>query len=254
MANTASGQTPYLVVETAGSAAGRRIDLTGGRLTVGRLPTCDVRFDDPAVSRTHAALWQQAGADYVEDLGSTAGTFVNGEVVTSPRQLHRGDRVAFADLQLRYLDGDVDRTAGPAVNYDIAEQHAHAINNVGRDQYNSYAQQVIQRRESFFREIAATRTKARWLIWIGFAVFVAGLVIAVAGGYDYFTRFAELWGGSRPPTQDDLSGFLLAALGTVVNAVGVLLIVIGIVLHIVATSRRKRIDQQLPPPAPPQYH
>lgn len=259
MTHTSGGQTPYLVVETAGSDEGRRIDLNGDHLTVGRLPTCDVRFEDPRVSRTHAALWQRAGADYVEDLGSSAGTFVNGEVVTAPRQLYPGDRVAFAELQLRYLDGDVQRPRSgermppPAVNYEIAEQRAQAINNVGRDQYNSYSQQVIQQRENFFREIAATRTKARWLIWIGLGVFVVGLGIALAGGYSFFSLIAEFWSSSAPPTQNDLSGFLLAALGSVINAVGGLLVIIGIVLHIVATSRRKQVDRQLRPPPPPQY-
>ncbi len=259
MTHTAGGRTPYLVVETAGSDEGRRINLTGDHLTVGRLPTCDVRFEDPRISRTHAALWQRAGADYVEDLGSSAGTFVNGELVTAPRQLQRGDRVAFAELQLRYSDGDLQRPRSsgrvppPAVNYEIAEQRAHAINNVGRDQYNSYSQQVIQQRENFFREIAATRTKARWLIWIGLGVFVAGLGIALAGGYSFFGLIVEFWGSSTPPTPDDLRGFLVAALGSVINAVGGLLIIIGIVLHIVATSRRKRVDRQLPPPPPPQY-
>src|SRR5882724_3814196 len=78
--------TPYLVVE-AGSDEGRRINLTGARLTVGRLPSCDVRFEDPYLSRTHAALWRRGGVDYVEDLGSVGGTFVNGQAITVPQRL-----------------------------------------------------------------------------------------------------------------------------------------------------------------------
>ena len=138
--------TTYLVVET-GSHQGQRIDLTGARLTVGRLPSCEVRFEDPYLSRTHAALWQQGGVDYIEDLGSAGGTFVNGEAITVPRRLYPGDRVAFADLQLRY---DTGEGAPTALRYDIGDQRAHTINNVGRDQY---VQHVIQQRENFFREI-----------------------------------------------------------------------------------------------------
>lgn len=249
MVHTANGRTPYLVVETAGTAQGRRIALTGDRLTVGRLQTSDVRFDDPAVSRTHAALWQHAGADYVEDLGSTAGTFVNGEVVTRPRLLQPGDCVTFANLQLRYLNGGVEPAPGPTVNHEIAEQRPEAINNVGRDQYDS-SSQVVELRDGFFREIAATRTKARRLIWTGLAVFVAGLVMSFAGGYSFVGQVVDFPTGSGPPTRDDLSGFLLAALGSVVNAVGVLLIIIGILLHLVAMSRRRLVDRELPPPAP----
>ncbi|MFD3401349.1 FHA domain-containing protein [Kribbella sp. NPDC058693] len=232
--------TPYLVVET-GSHEGQRIDLTGARLTVGRLPDCDVQFEDPYLSRTHAALWQRAGADYVEDLGSAGGTFVNGEAVTMPRRLYPGDRVRLADLQLRYSAGEAAPTA---VRYDIGDQRAQTINNVGRDQY---VQHVIQQRENFFREIAATRTKARGLIWVGVLVFVVGLGIAVVGWYKYFGQIMNFSSASMP-TMDDFSGFLVFAVGGLVNLVGVLLIIAGIVLHIVATARRRRVDRDLPPP------
>ena len=233
--------TTYLVVE-AGSHEGQRINLTGARMTVGRLPSCEVRFDDPYLSRTHAALWQQGGVDYVEDLGSAGGTFVNGEAITVPRRLYPGDRVAFADLQLRY--GTVDG-APTAVRYDIGDQRAHTINNVGRDQY---VQHVIQQRENFFREIAAAKTKARGLIWTGVLVFLVGLAIAAFGWYTYFRQIVGLSSASSMPTTDDLSGFLVFALGGLVNLVGVLLIIAGIVLHVVATARRRRVDRELPPP------
>ncbi|MER7251195.1 FHA domain-containing protein [Kribbella sp. NPDC000426] len=235
MSDTAS--TPYLVVET-GSQEGRRINLTGAHLTVGRLPNCDVRFEDPYLSRTHAALWQRGGADYLEDLGSAGGTFVNEEPVTLPRRLYPGDRVRLADLQLRYSAGE---GAPTAVRYDVGEQRANTINNIGRDQY------LIQQRENFFREIAATRTRARGLIWVGVLVFVVGLGIAVVGWYKYFGQIVNFSSASMP-TTDDFSGFLVFAVGGLVNLVGVLLIIAGIVLHIVATSRRRRVDRELPPP------
>ncbi|GAB2651665.1 hypothetical protein GCM10009743_29780 [Kribbella swartbergensis] len=226
----------------AGAHEGRRIELTGAHLTVGRLPSCDVRFEDPYLSRTHAALWQRGGVDYVEDLGSVGGTFVNGEPVTAPRRLYPGDRVTFADVQLRYSTGE---GAPTGVRYDIGDQRARTINNVGRDQY---VQHVIQQRESFFREIAATKTKARGLIWTGVVVFLAGLAIAAVGWYTYFGQIMDLASASGMPTQDDFSGFLVFALGALVNLVGVLLIIAGIVLHIVATARRRRVDRELPPP------
>jgi uncharacterized membrane protein YidH (DUF202 family) len=239
MSNGAS--TPYLVVET-GAHQGQRINLTGARLTVGRLPSCEVRFDNPYLSRQHAALWQQDGGDYIEDLGSAGGTFVNGQAVTAPRRLSPGDRVAFADLRLRYAAAE---GAPAAVRYDIGDQRARTINNVGRDQY---VQQVIQQRENFFREIAATRTKARGLIWTGVVVFLVGLAIAAVGWYQYFGQIMDLSSASGMPTRDDFSGFLVFALGGLVNLVGVLLIIAGIVLHIVATARRRRVDRELPPP------
>jgi len=44
------------------------------------------------------------------------------------------------------------------------------------------------------------------------------------------------------------AGKLIFAVGGLVNLVGMLLIIAGIVLHIVATSRRRRVDRDLPPP------
>ncbi|WP_329000255.1 FHA domain-containing protein [Kribbella sp. NBC_00709] len=243
----------YLVVESAGSDHGRRIDLVGNRLTIGRLPTCDVRFDDLQVSRTHATLWRRGDADYVEDLGSSGGTYVNNVVITGPRELRAGDTVAFAGLRLRYTaDGSEDprpRRESQEVRYDIRDQRADEINNVGRDQFNY----VVQQRESFFREIAATKTKARWLVWTGVALFVIGLGVASVGGFNYFQWFARVWGSDSTTAPDlDLSGLAIAAVGGLINTVGILLVIIGIVLHIVATSRRKRVNREFPPP-PPQY-
>jgi hypothetical protein len=246
-------RTTYLVVESAGAEHGRRIDLGGYRMTVGRLPACDVQLDDLQVSRTHAALWRRDSVDYVEDLGSSGGTFVNGERIDGARGLHAGDAVAFAGLRLRY-GGDHGsgsaRSVDPAprvVRYDIGEQEAGAINNVGRDQY--YSQHIVQQRESFFREVAAAKTKARWLIWTGLVVFLVGLAIAAVGGFNYAKLFADLgsYGPDSAP-EFDFSGLLTALLGVLVNTVGLIVIIIGVVLHIVATSRRQRGERELPPP------
>jgi FHA domain len=247
MTQPSTTRPTYLVVESAGADQGRRISLIGHSLTVGRLPTCDVRFADVHVSRTHATLWRQGGLDYVEDLGSSGGTYVNDVAITGPHELHPGDTVAFAGLRLRY-HGEV--STPEAVRYDIRDQRADEINNVARDQYN-LSQYVIQARESFFREIAATRTKARWLIWTGLALFVVGLGIAYAGGYSFFKLIADAPLDPSAP-QPELTGFLTAAVGGLINTVGILLMIIGIVLHIVATSRRRLVDRELPPP-PAQY-
>ncbi len=79
-----NGGMPHLLVLAPDSDRGRRIPLNRDYLVVGREPTCDVRFDDPCVSRTHAALRRHGNAVYVEDLGSSAGTFVNGDILCQP--------------------------------------------------------------------------------------------------------------------------------------------------------------------------
>jgi uncharacterized membrane protein len=267
----------HLIVLSPASNQGQRVDLAEGKVVVGRAPTSDIRFAEPDVSRTHAALWRQGGAVFIEDLGSSGGTFVNEEQVTGRRALRDGDVVAFASsVRLRYSAGEAvgDETRvsdGPAVGlapssspppaasvrYDIGSQSAGAISNVGHNQYNynSYVAQISQQRENFLREIAATRTKARWLVWSGFVLFVVGFGLFAAGVLGFIGQVTDaVESGDVGPPEDpfgrDIGGIPSGLLGWAIAAIGMLLIVVGIVLHIVATSRRRRVDRELPVPPP----
>ena len=65
-------------------------------VTVGRGGGCAlVLNDDTYVSQLHARLFPQNGEGYVEDLGSTNGTFVNGKQIKGVTRLKRGDQVQF---------------------------------------------------------------------------------------------------------------------------------------------------------------
>jgi FHA domain len=65
-------------------------------LTVGRGAGCAIVLgDDTYVSQLHARLFQQNGEGYVEDLGSTNGTYVNGKPISGATRLRRGDQVQF---------------------------------------------------------------------------------------------------------------------------------------------------------------
>ena len=65
-------------------------------VTVGRGGGCGIVLtDDTYVSTLHARLFQANGETFVEDLGSTNGTFVNGRQVTTATRLKRGDQVQF---------------------------------------------------------------------------------------------------------------------------------------------------------------
>jgi len=66
----------------------------GTELTLGRAPTCSIGLpDDTFASQLHAHVFVREGGVWVEDLGSTNGTFVNGGRVTSPVPLTQGDRL-----------------------------------------------------------------------------------------------------------------------------------------------------------------
>ncbi|MBA2625448.1 MAG: FHA domain-containing protein, partial [Acidimicrobiia bacterium] len=71
---------------------GRSFDLDG-ELTVGRAPGCQVALDDSYVSQLHARVFTRDGGVWVEDLGSTNGTFLNAERVSAPLAVRRGDQL-----------------------------------------------------------------------------------------------------------------------------------------------------------------
>jgi hypothetical protein len=77
-----------------------RYAMEGDVVTVGRGSTCQIRLDDPKVSRTHACLSRRAGQIVIEDLNSTHGVLVNGQRVTNIF-LNDGDRVQLGDTDLK---------------------------------------------------------------------------------------------------------------------------------------------------------
>lgn len=82
-----------LVVLEPPDRAGQSFPL-GEELTLGRALGCGISLpDDTFVSTLHARVFRRDGSLYVEDLGSTNGTFVNDRPVTSPIPLGRGDRL-----------------------------------------------------------------------------------------------------------------------------------------------------------------
>ena len=75
----------------SGAGAGRVIALNDRDIVLGRSPTIGLSFDDAAISRSHARVTFGQDAYYVEDMGSTNGTFHHGQRVTRSR-LVSGDR------------------------------------------------------------------------------------------------------------------------------------------------------------------
>lgn len=70
-------------------------------VTVGRAGGCAVLLpDDTFVSQLHARLFRRDGSLFLEDLGSTNGTFLNGRKVTAAVPIRKGDKVQFGRTTL----------------------------------------------------------------------------------------------------------------------------------------------------------
>jgi pSer/pThr/pTyr-binding forkhead associated (FHA) protein len=63
----------------------------GEEVTLGRAPGCGVRVEDAYTSSLHARLYRRNGSLWVEDLGSTNGTWVNAERIGTTAKLGKGD-------------------------------------------------------------------------------------------------------------------------------------------------------------------
>jgi hypothetical protein len=98
-----SGPATRLVVDQPISKKGVTFDI-GPEITVGRAAGCQVALiDDTYVSQLHARVFERSGQVYVEDLGSTNGTYVNGHRVSAPTPMHRGDSLQVGSTVLEAL-------------------------------------------------------------------------------------------------------------------------------------------------------
>jgi hypothetical protein len=98
----APGGTPKLRVgSAAGLRAGSAYDLSQGAL-LGRGDTADIRLEDTFASSQHARLVPQGDVMVLEDLGSTNGTYLNGEPLRGPQPLHVGDSIRIGDSEFTF--------------------------------------------------------------------------------------------------------------------------------------------------------
>ena len=90
---------PRLVTLEPAELRGRDYSI-GDEITVGRAAGCQITLDDTYVSQLHARVFAREGQFWVEDLGSTNGTYLNRQKVSSPMVVRRGDRIQFGSVVL----------------------------------------------------------------------------------------------------------------------------------------------------------
>ena len=80
----------------------KEIPLTKERMTLGRKPHNDIQIDNLAISGEHAVVITILNDSFLEDLGSTNGTFVNGQSVKK-HFLQNGDTIELGKYRLKYV-------------------------------------------------------------------------------------------------------------------------------------------------------
>jgi pSer/pThr/pTyr-binding forkhead associated (FHA) protein len=104
----------FQFVMRSGPTPGVVFPLEGEQLTIGRDSSNGVAINDAEVSRKHARLTFQGGKFVIDDLGSTNGTFVNGQRLAGPVVLKAGDVVSLGEQIVLMYDA-INSDAGATV-------------------------------------------------------------------------------------------------------------------------------------------
>jgi Inner membrane component of T3SS, cytoplasmic domain len=92
---------PRVLSITEGGQAGLSAELAGGVVMIGRGADCQLILDDDYVSTRHARVATSENGVYIEDLGSTNGTYLNGQRITAPTTISLDDTIRIGKTILR---------------------------------------------------------------------------------------------------------------------------------------------------------
>jgi len=87
----------FQVTMRSGPMAGKTFAIEAEENILGRDLANEIIISDPEVSRRHARFFIRDENVFVEDLGSTNGTFLNGDRISSPQQLRSGDVITLGE-------------------------------------------------------------------------------------------------------------------------------------------------------------
>jgi pSer/pThr/pTyr-binding forkhead associated (FHA) protein len=108
---------PKLILKSHGAVL-KEIKLDKQRLTIGRKPDNDIVLDDQSASGHHARIIQIQSVYFIEDAGSSNGTFANGKK-TERKQLVNGDQITIGQHSLLYQeDSSASVMPPPKASFD----------------------------------------------------------------------------------------------------------------------------------------
>jgi FHA domain len=107
---------PQLIASVEGVEI-MRVSLKKPKTTLGRRRHNDIVFDNMVVSGEHCVFELQGSSDvYVDDLGSTNGTYLNGHMIRSRELLRDRDAISVGNFRVEYLAKEVGRPPAVADN------------------------------------------------------------------------------------------------------------------------------------------
>jgi pSer/pThr/pTyr-binding forkhead associated (FHA) protein len=98
---------------------GQEHHLTKDHFTIGRAVECDVVIASKSISREHARIRREGRHWFVEDLGSTNGTYRNNERVVGKLDLRDGDSLKTGDITFVFHDPDTTTRENPVPDLEV---------------------------------------------------------------------------------------------------------------------------------------
>lgn len=228
----------FQLVMQKGPNPGKIFELTQEEATIGRDISNKIIINDPEVSRRHVRLSvnPQAGGFVIEDLGSTNGTFVDGQRLMGPHLLRPGQTVMLGEkITLAYealgfdpnatlassaqaappgpretfrVETDYNAPPAPAVQAYPPPQPAYAApayppaegtfsGQVPPGPAEPYGAETFEADE----EEAPKRTRTMLFVGCGVLLVMACCLVVAAFGFDYLNLYCQ-------PPFDSLSGIL----------------------------------------------
>ncbi len=171
----------FRMIVRTGPNPGTAFELTKEVSLIGRDVTNDVVVGDAEVSRQHSRITRTPGGYVLEDLGSTNGTFVNGERLVAPRVMNPGDLVALGETVSLTFDATSTEAAATVAQPAAAVEPAMEA-PLAAVQPAAQAQPAAPPSPAAEGLAPAKKAKKPWLL-AGVGCFV---LILACGGFIWF--------------------------------------------------------------------
>lgn len=158
-----------------------QLDLDGyEQVSIGRGPDNDIVLDHVSMSGTHATIFNIGGTFQIQDLGSTNGTYLNGEAI-SEAVLSHGSRVNFGSVEAVFQD----ETAAAA-----GESDSFASSSGGSGYTSGHVAEIAEASNrpadfgdlSPIEKVVKKNTLGRIALAIGVVAILAAVAVAVFAG------------------------------------------------------------------------
>jgi len=203
----------FQLVMKSGPTPGKVFDLAKDELVIGRDTGSDITISDAEVSRKHARIYAQGGTYVIEDLGSTNGTFVNGQRLMGPHALKSNELIMFGEnvglvFEASAVDMDATIAAGPGqmpglppppIKAPMPEPAAPRPSSVVTDELRSpaveYVGQIPEGPEDDASGEIETEQKSNTRTWIlagcGCLLILCCVVIGGAYAFDSMNLYCQ---------------------------------------------------------------